>query len=352
MFRKIYETGTIPQQWKIGKITPIPKKGNKNASENYRPITSLCSLAKVFERCILERIMECGDVTGLSQHGFKRDHSTVTALLEIQNRISRNINRGKYHEMISLDLSAAFDMVNHEILVERMKTAGLPNDIINILKNWLTGRKAYVECGWEVSDLFPVTDGTVQGSVLGPILFAIFVRPMSEMFECTSFADDSYIDDGDYNLELLVQRLQSNATRLAMWFKNSGLVVNESKTEICIFHKTKKISANFVIGEAIVTSKNTLKVLGIIMDSNLNWEHQVSKISQECTKINAGFHILKKYFIKEELLILATSIYYSKLYYAASVWLMPSLSPSTKNQAVVNICFDIKKHYGSSMQST
>jgi len=201
LFNKIYSEQKIPQQWKIGKITPILKKGSTKDISNYRPITSLCALAKVFEKCILTRINELGDYTGGNQHGFKQNHSTTTALLELQHQIARSLDSGKFHGIVSLDLSAAFDMVDTQLLIKRMRMKGLPNDLTSLICDWLTDREAYVEIGGEASTCFKIPDGTVQGSVLGPVLFAIFISPMFDLLQLTSFADDSYINESDHNLK-------------------------------------------------------------------------------------------------------------------------------------------------------
>jgi len=326
LFNKIYETKLIPEQWKIGKITPIPKKGSSKDITNYRPITSLCSLAKVFERCILSRLMELGDITGGNQHGFKAGHSTTTALLQLQQNISESLDRGEYYGLVSLDLSAAFDMVDHDLLIKRMNLAGIPNDVIKLIENWLSNRSAYVEIGGESSMMFKVPEGTVQGSVLGPVLFAIFIAPMFEFTGTTSFADDSYIGNNDGNVHELIRKLQTETNTLTKWFKSSGLVVNESKTEFCLFHKVQKPKGEFILNDVIVKSTNNIKALGITLDSNLNWELHISNVSKSLNKLNMGFRSMKKYLNQEELLKLATSFYYSKMYYAACVWLIPTLT--------------------------
>jgi len=326
LFQKIYQEKRIPDQWKIGKITPIPKKGNPKEVSNYRPITSICSLAKVFERCILQHILKLGDFTGTKQHGFKINHSTITALLDLQHEVSTSLDAGKYHGVLSLDLSAAFDMVDTKLLIKRMEIAGLPNDVTSLVEDWLTGRTAYVEIGGECSNTFPIPDGTVQGSVLGPLLFAIFIAPMFELVNVSSFADDSYLSESDHDLETMVQKLQTEANVLMGWFKSSGLVVNETKTEICIFHKTKKIKKTFIIGNENIESSTTLRALGVILDCNLNWESHINNLAKTCIRLNFGFKLLKKYFNQEELLKLATAIFYAKLYYASVVWLLPSLT--------------------------
>jgi len=326
LFTKIYNEKTVPEQWKMGKITPIPKKGRQTDVKNYRPITSLCSLAKVFERCILIKLTSLKDFTGTNQHGFKKGHSTSTALLHLQNIIATSLDNNHYHGVISLDLSAAFDLVNPELLVQRMTTAGVPNDITQLIHNWLTNRRAYVEIGGECSDQFNVSEGTVQGSVLGPVLFAIFVAPMFELADVSSFADDSYLSESGPDLNDVINRLKTKTELLVKWFKDSGMVVNENKTEFCVFHRTKKEVRNMRINDVIISSQPTIKALGVILDSNLNWEPHVINVRRTCEKTNMGFNILKKYFTRDELITLATSMYYSKMYYAAEVWLLPTLS--------------------------
>ena len=137
LFNLIYKTNSIPEQWSMSKITPIHKKGDKNNIANYRPISNLCSMSKIFEKLIMQRIIEIEDsnnidLTGTKQHGFKRKKSTSTAGLEIQSEIARALDSNKYTLMASLDLSSAFDIVNIKLLLKRLEIVGLPSDIIKI----------------------------------------------------------------------------------------------------------------------------------------------------------------------------------------------------------------------------
>jgi len=275
---------------------------------------------------VLVKLLQCGDITGSNQHGFKKNHSTVTALLQIQNEIAYSLDNNYYHGILSLDLSAAFDMVNPGLLVTRMKHAGLPNDVIDLIKDWLSNREAYVEIGGESSTLFKVPEGTVQGSVLGPILFAIFIAPMFKLARVSSFADDSYLSENGSDVRDVVNKLQNSASLLTKWLKSSGMIVNESKTEFVIFHRTRKELYELKINDITIKSKHTMKALGVTLDQNLNWEQHISNVSKQCSISNMGFRVLRKYFNQQELLQLATSLYYSKMYYAAEVWLQPKLT--------------------------
>jgi hypothetical protein len=126
LFEKIYKKKEIPEQWKVAKIIPLHKKGNKHDVANYRPISNLCSVSKVFEKLIQKRLEKIGednnvDITGEQQHGFKKNRSTITAGLTIQSLISREMDEDKFVVMSSLDLSAAFDLVNLDLLLKRLK---------------------------------------------------------------------------------------------------------------------------------------------------------------------------------------------------------------------------------------
>ena len=141
LFELIYEHKSIPQQWSISKIIPIHKKGSKTNIQNYRPIANLCAMTKVFEQLIIDRIKEIEkinaiDITGKSQHGFKKGRSTATAGLTIQSLLSRALDQNKYSLMSSIDLSAAFDVVNVKLLLKRLQIIGLPSDVIRLIKVW------------------------------------------------------------------------------------------------------------------------------------------------------------------------------------------------------------------------
>jgi len=257
-----------------------------------------------------------------------------------------------YHGIVSLDLSAAFDMVNPDLLVERMKVAGIPNDVTELVEDWLKNRQAFVEVGGESSMLFDVPEGTVQGSVLGPVLFAIFISPLFDKVDASSYADDSYLSEKGQNLNELTNSLSRSATTLTNWFKSSGLVVNESKTELCVFHKNKKSRCTIRINDIIIQSTPTIKALGVILDENLNWEKHVQHVSNACQKINMGFKILKKYFTQQELLTLATSLYYSKMYYAAEVWLSNMLSVKSQRTLMTSSARILKTVSGTKCDQT
>ena len=186
LFNKIYNQKKIPEQWLISKVIPIHKKGPSTEIQNYRPISNLCSCSKIYEKLILARINSLEksnniDLTGKSQHGFKPNHSTLTAGLQIQSLIARAVDGDMSVLMASLDLSSAFDVVNVGLLLKRIEIIGLPPDVIELISIWLTERFFYVSVGGINSYVHRSGVGTVQGSVLGPILYSLFVSPLLDL---------------------------------------------------------------------------------------------------------------------------------------------------------------------------
>ena len=149
------------------------------------------------------------DLTGDSQHGFKENQSTVTAALHLQSTIARALDSNNYYVLSSLDLSSAFDVVNRELLFERLKIFGIPEDVRQLIENWLNNRLFYVECGGFTSTIHQDNSGTIQGSVLGPVLFCLFIRPLFEIEELIAYADDNYMGDENDSLELAIQNVKT-----------------------------------------------------------------------------------------------------------------------------------------------
>ena len=338
LMRKVIETGVIPEQWKCSKVIPLLKTGNARSVKNYRPISNLCSLTKILEKLILTRLKtiesrEQCDLTGEFQHGFKEGRSTETACLEIQSRIAAECDNNNYVAVASFDMTAAFDMVNHGLLKKRMKLMGLPLQIVRVVMNWLEGRTFYCELGGEVSRLYETNEGTVQGSILGPVLFAIFMSPLSDIIDnLITFADDNYkICIGRSELEALTQ-CEMESAKIIKWIKESGLVVNENKTEVCLFHRFDARIKTIDIGTKKVEVSGQMKILGIIFDSKLTWYNQACKSIASANKAKQALRLIARYFTSAELLKLSTAYFYSRLYYGAKVWLMTTLTSVVKKK--------------------
>ncbi len=234
--------------------------------------------------------------------------------------------------MASLDLSAAFDLVNVELLIKRLRIIGLPGDLINLIEIWLSDRKFYVEVDGGCSAVHGSGTGTIQGSVLGPVLYAIFVSPLFELTKITNFADDNFVVLWNKILSKLILNIEKELEMIIKWLKDSGLMVNSSKTEICLFHRNDQPDVLVVISGAPVKSKKSMNVLGVIFDCKLNWNEQVANAIKKSNKTLYAIRMIKKYFTSDEIKIVLNSYYFSVLYYNSEIWLSPFLHTGPKQQ--------------------
>ena len=199
-------TGIFPDQLKIAKIIPIFKKGNKYSNENYMPISLLPVISKLFEKIIYDQIypyFDSNNILSNNQYGLRRLHSTEFAVLEILDRITEALDQGHTPFVFYLDLSKAFDSLNHSILLGKLKYYGLTNFALSLFSSYLSNRKQYVEIDHCKSDIFFSTVGVPQGSILGLLLFVIYLNDLfnsSQFFDLVAYADDiTLINTHDLN---------------------------------------------------------------------------------------------------------------------------------------------------------
>jgi hypothetical protein len=338
LFELIYKTRRIPEQWRVAKTIPVFKnKGVNNQVENYCPIANLCSTSKIFEKLILKRILEIQeqnntDITRVGQHGFKKKRSTSTLSVDLQSIIARALDSDEYALVASLDLSAAFDIVNIELLLIRLKRIGLPKDVIELIKQWLAPRSYYVNIDEANSKLYDLKLGTVQGSVLGPVLYAIFVSPVFDLEPMLTFADDSFIVACNKDKKEVISNLEKSLETITKWLKQSGLKVNQEKTDLCLFYKNDTACVNLNLENIVIRSKKEISVLGVVFDSRLCWDNHVEKAINKANKALNAMKLIARFFNTKELLQLLTSNYFSILYYNAEVWQLSTLKEKTKRK--------------------
>ena len=255
----------------------------------------MCSASKFFEKLILKRLLELStlnniDLTGKHQHGFKRQKSTATLSLQIQSLIARALDEDNYVMMASLDLSAAFDVVNIDLLLKRLVKVGLPDDIVGLMEIWLRNRLFYVQVADHTSFFHKINSGTIQGSILGPILYAIYVAPLYDISKISNFADDNFALTQSKNKISCMDLMETKLKLIIKWLKDSGLKVNEAKTEVCLFYRKDTPQVVITVSGIRVKSKDHMNVLGITFDSKLTWANHVAI---QTNKANSALHAIK-----------------------------------------------------------
>ena len=174
----------------------------------------------------------------------------------------------------------------------------------------LTKLTIYVQVDEECSAWFDIDIGMIQGSVLGPVLYALFVSPLFDICQLTNFADDNFCLEWNTDLELLIVNLEKKLEMITKWLRDSGLVVNESKTEICLFHKKDQPLVNLKIENVTIKSKKSMNVLGVIFDSKLSWNDHIAHCISKSKKALFALRLLRKYFNFDEMRTLLDSNFY------------------------------------------
>ena len=174
--------------------------------------------------------------------------------------------------------------------------------------------------------------GTVQGSVLGPILYAIFVSPLFDLTPITNFADDNFVVVWNNQISDVILNLERDLEMITKWLKDSGLKVNESKTETCLFHQNDQPIVTIKIQGSSIKSSKTMNVLGVLFDSRLTWGPQVAHTIAKANRALYAIRMIKKHFTSGQIKTLLTSYFYSVLYYNSEIWLTPSLCSDSRNK--------------------
>ena len=314
---------------KIAKVIPIFKSGSVVDVNNYRPISLLSIFDKIIEKLMYKQLYDFlsnNDILFNNQFGFRKNLSTSLALMQITERIRKSIDNKKFGCGIYIDLSNAFDTVNHEILLKKLDHYGVRGSSLNWFRSYLCNRKQYVFLNGESSSLETLTCGVPQGSVLGPLLFLIYINDLpniSDKLEFFLFADDTNIYFEHESLNKLEKIINLELKKLSNWLIINRLSLNISKTNHLIFHPfNKKVNkkVTLIINRKAITEKQQIKYLGIMIDSTLTWKGQVDKVCLSMSRTIGMIYKIRPYVNKKILLMIYYCLVYPHLTYAIEVW--------------------------------
>lgn len=298
IFNKSILEGKIPKEMKIAIVTPIYKAKRKTDPCNYRPVSLLTTFSKILEKIIYKRLyyfLEINDILYNSQYGFKRNLSTCDAITELIGSVLKNLDNKKFSLVVYLDLSKAFDTVDHNILLEKLYRYGIRGVSHNWFKNYLYEREQIVKINKDnkitLSDKSMVLTGVPQGSVLGPLLFLIYINDLNNSLEymhSINFADDTNLVYSNSDIDELFIDVEYDLENTIDWFRANKLSVNMDKTCYMIFrprgNKDEPILNRLRVGNNILKEVDSTKFLGVYIDNKLSWTkhvyHLKSKLHQ------------------------------------------------------------------------
>jgi hypothetical protein len=324
LYNLILTTSVYPCLWKVGKICPIFKLGKKNIISNYRPVTILPHISKVFESIIYSYIYtNVQNFISEHQHGFFRGRSTSTNLSCISHFISAALDKNTQVDVIYTDFSKAFDCIDHNILLNKLRHFGFSDSLLNLFESYLSDRFCYVNVLGLYSARLVVNSGVPQGSNLGPLLFLLFINDIVEIFSLNVllFADDVKLYSTIRDISDCM-RLQSNIDVLYGWCRSNGLPLNRDKCYILSFsRKTKPLMFDYRIGNALLTRCFTFKDLGVTFDAQFTFNEHVDIIVASSVKtLGFIFRSCKRFRSESCLRALYFTLVRSKLEYCSIAW--------------------------------
>ena len=304
VFKFSIRDGKFPDRLKIAKVTPVFKSGDVSLLGNYRPISVLPTFSKILEKIMYNRVytfLRSNTLLYAKQFGFQKNTSTEHAIIQLVNDITGAFAQGKLTLGVFIDLSKAFDTVNHSILLKKLKAYGITGKTHKWFKSYLENRKQIISFDKRRSTKCRnIICGVPQGSILGPLLFLIYVNDLyiaAPEITAVMFADDTSLFLSDKNIENLFSKMNDELKNVSIWFKANKLSLNITKTKFSLFHPSRKkrnIPVNLPkleIDNTKIKRECVTKFLGLLIDENLTWKPHIDSVN---TKISKSVGILYK----------------------------------------------------------
>ena len=322
-----FASGVVPDSLKLAKVIPIFKKGDRNQPGNYRPISLLTVFDKILEKLMSKRLctfLQLHHILYDFQFGFRKHYSTVFALVDVLDNIYEHLDKHEYVIGIYLDLQKAFDTVNHDILLYKLSNYGIRGVVYQWFKSYLTGRKQFTTLAGFHSETVPVSTGVPQGSVLGPLLFLLYINDIynaTPYVRVKLFADDTNLFLYDKSLLNLFDRANESLQCLHKWFVANKLSLNVAKTCYSVFgSKEQDIGLKLTINGQNIERVGSCKYLGIFIDSELSWNEHIHYIYQKIIKFIGIFYKIRGNLSAQVLEMLYFAFVYPHLLYGIEIY--------------------------------
>ena len=329
IFNISFQQGKFPSLLKIAKVVPIFKAGSKMEVGNYRPISLLPLFGKILEKLMHYRLysfIEKHNILLSSQYGFQKNKSTEQALIEIQSKIIDAFEAKETPCCIFLYFAKAFDTVNHDILLHKLNYYGIRGNSLLWLESYLKNREQCVQVGNSLSSFQNIVCGVPQGSVLGPLLFLLYINDIafsSNTIKFQLFADDTCLFYSHKNKTVLETTINTEMCKIYDWLLANKLSLNVSKSNVLTF-RTKNQSdqpiLNLKINNENIEEKKCAKYLGVIFDHKLTWRHQIDHICNKLTKSNGLLAKLRHFLPFDKTKLIYNALIQPHLDYGSLSW--------------------------------
>ena len=327
------EECTFPDKLKLADVFPIYKKDDRNTAKNYRPVSVLPYVSKLYERIMKEQIqISIDSLLSVNLCGYRKGFSAQHALISMTEKWRKIMDQKGFAGAILMDLSKAFDCLDHDLLIAKLNAYGFNNDALKSIQSYLTNRWQRVKVENYFSNWFELDLGVPQGSVLGPLLFNIYLNDLlwfTEDCEVCNFADDTTIFACNKNIDEIKEILEKSADIAIEWFKTNYFKLNTDKCKLIVGgHKSHSISVR--VGNSTINEENMVKLLGIKIDNKLKFDDHISKLVK---KANSKLFVIRRglsMLTLSKRKILLNSFVQSQFSYAPLVWMLCSKTANKK----------------------
>ena len=331
-----FTTGVFPTALKLAKVIAVYKnKGSPLRCSNYRPISLLSNIDKIYEKILYKRLhnfLTQHNILNPRQFGFRKSYSTAHALLAITQKLSDALDSGKFAYAVFVDLEKAFDTVDHSILLKKLHHYGIRGVPFKLLKSYLSERSQFVSISGVNSSHSKIKHGVPQGSVLGPLLFLIYINDLSRAIkygDVFHFADDTNLLHINRSLPLLQKLCQKDLRHLCSWLYANKISLNASKTEFLTFkpknnHKYDNFTCRLKIQRNVIGPSKYIRYLGVLLDQDLSWKPQIDLVASKLKRTNGILSKLRHFLPRSLLLQVYFALFHSRISYCCQSWAQPS----------------------------
>ena len=334
IFNNTLEHSTFPDELKLADVSSLFKKEVKTFKGNYRPISVLPIVSKVFERLMGTQIS-----AHMSQHlspllcGFRKGYSAQHALIRAVEKWRKCLDKGGKVGAIFMDLSKAFDCIRHDLLIAKLHAYGFSREALLLVYSYLENRQQRVKINGSFSNYKHLQLGVPQGSVLGPLFFNIYINDLLlsiQETELCNYADDTTIYTCDMHLENVISRLENDSQIIIEWFANNYMKLNEDKCHFMVFGVKTDEDIRINIGNCTVKNSHEEKLLGVLIDANLSFEKHVSNICRKAGNKLFALSRMSAYLGTDKLRLLMKAFVTSQFQYCPLVWMFHSRRMNSK----------------------
>ena len=331
IFNQFVSLGIYPEVLKTAKVTPLHKAGDNDVADNFRSISVLSQINKVFEKLIHERLMtfiQNNNILTNSQFGFRKGHNTSHSASHLNEQVIKHLEKKKVCAILFIDLKAAFDTIDHDILAKKLEHYGIRDNILDLLTSYLFNRKQYIKCGDIESSILLVMCGVPQGSVLGPLLFIIYINdiPNACALDNILYADDAALMLADSNVKKLKRAINRELAQLDDWLISNKLTLNLTKTKYMLISNINVLTAKdrkkfkITIRKYTIHEVDQFKYLGVILDNKLSWNQHINYLVTKLSQVGGILYKVRSMLPLKSRIMIYNSLAGSYLNYGITAW--------------------------------